>query len=342
MLDTEFIREQTYYPKLCLLQIGTPELVACVDPLALDNLDPLLDLIYDPARLKIFHSASQDLEIFYLLRGRLPAPLFDTQIAAPVLGYDDQIGYAALVESLTGTTLDKSHTRADWSRRPLSQSVIQYAIEDVLYLAQIYPIMRDKLEDLGRTTWLADDFETLADVSRYQDNPDRWLKFPQIDQYQRSELSTIEALSNWRETIAKEKNKPRNWVLDNRTIGKIIQSQPKNSNEMSEAIGNNTLITDSTQALLDIYQQSLTKEPSSQPLALCRPVLNSAQKAQKKKLVTTIEKKSAELDIKSELLTRRKELEKLILGDLSSRLLFGWKKQMLQTELREYIAAEEA
>ena len=271
----------------------------------------------------------------------MPAPLFDTQIAAPLLGYDDQIGYAALVESLTGTTLDKSHTRADWSRRPLNQSVIQYAIEDVLYLAQIYPIMRDKLEDLGRAAWLEDDFETLADVSRYQDNPDRWLKFPQIDQYQQSELSTIEALSNWRETIAKEKNKPRNWVLDNRTITKIIQTQPKNSTEMHETIGNNSLITDSTQALFDIYQKSLAKEPSSLPPSRRRPVLNSAQKAQKKKLVTAIEKKSVELQIKSELLTRRKELEKLILGDLSSRLLFGWRKQMLKAELHEYATTGE-
>lgn len=281
------------------------------------------------------------MEIFYLLKGRLPAPLFDTQIAAPLLGYDDQIGYAALVESLTGTTLDKTHTRADWSRRPLSQSVIQYAIEDVLYLAQIYPIMRDKLEELGRTAWLNDDFEALADVSRYQSNPERWLKFPHIDQYKKSELSAIEALSNWRETIAIEKNKPRNWVIDNRTITKIIQSQPKTEADMREAIGKNPLVSDNIPTLLDLYLASLTKAPSSNPPSQRRPVLSSAQKTMKKKLVAAIEKKSAELHIKSELLTRRKELEKLVLGDLSSRLLFGWRKQMLQAELREYITSQE-
>ena len=118
-LDTEFIREKTYYPQLCLIQVATEEEIACIDPLALPELDPLLDLLYDPAITKVFHAAYQDLEIFFHLRGAVPAPVFDTQLAATVLGYGEQIGYAALVKAVLGVELDKSQTRTDWSRRPL-------------------------------------------------------------------------------------------------------------------------------------------------------------------------------------------------------------------------------
>lgn len=141
-LDTEFLREKTYYPQFCLLQIATPEWVACVDPLSLTDLKGLFDAINNPAIVKIFHSCRQDLEIFYQLTGTIPQPLFDTQIAAPLLGFQENPGYAMLVSSFLNINLSKAHTRADWSKRPLSEAEIQYAADDVIYLCKIYQIMR--------------------------------------------------------------------------------------------------------------------------------------------------------------------------------------------------------
>ena len=131
-LDTEFLREKTYYPKFCLLQIATPEWVACVDPIALPNLDQLFDAIYNPEIVKVFHSCRQDLEIFFQATGKLPTPVFDTQVAAPLLGFQDNPGYAMLVSSFLGVNLNKAHTRADWSKRPLTPAEIEYAADDVI------------------------------------------------------------------------------------------------------------------------------------------------------------------------------------------------------------------
>lgn len=157
-LDTEFLREKTYYPKFCLLQIATPEWVACVDPIALPKLDVLFEAIYNPAIVKVFHSCRQDLEIFFQWTGQLPSPIFDTQVAAPLLGFQDNPGYAMLVSSLLSVNLNKAHTRADWSKRPLTEAELEYAADDVIYLCQIYQIMVQKLTALGRIDWLKNDF----------------------------------------------------------------------------------------------------------------------------------------------------------------------------------------
>ncbi|MCK5356425.1 MAG: ribonuclease D, partial [Methyloprofundus sp.] len=176
-LDTEFLRERTYFPKFCLLQIATPEMVACIDPLALESLQPLLDIIYDPAITKVFHSARQDLEIFYHLTGKVPTPVFDTQMAAPLLGFQEHPGYAMLVSSLLNINLSKIHTRTDWSLRPLSEGQIKYASDDVIYLVEIYQKMTAQLAELGRSDWLTEDFTQLVSLDLYRLSPkDTWLK----------------------------------------------------------------------------------------------------------------------------------------------------------------------
>ena len=165
-IDTEFVREKTYYPQLCLIQVSNGEQLACIDPLALDDIEPLLAVFYDPSITKVFHAASQDLEIFAHLRNELPAPLFDTQIAAALLGHGNQISYAAMVKIYCDVELDKSHSRTDWSRRPLSAAQIQYAADDVRYLGVVYNLLLEELQIKNRDTWLEDDFVQLADVTR--------------------------------------------------------------------------------------------------------------------------------------------------------------------------------
>jgi len=153
-LDTEFVRDRSYYPRLCLLQVANEEVVACIDPLALPDMAELFSVIYDPGITKVFHAGRQDLEILYHLFGKLPQPLFDTQIAAALLGWGDQIGYGALVKAMLGVELPKAHSRTDWSIRPLSPEQIRYAADDVRYLRQLYQRQRQRLDELGRTEWL--------------------------------------------------------------------------------------------------------------------------------------------------------------------------------------------
>ena len=170
-VDTEFLRESTYFPKLCLLQIATPQFVACIDTISINEINSLVDLIYNPNITKVMHAARQDMEIFYHMRGTVPQPIFDSQLAAPLLGHPEQIGYAALVEAFLGVHLNKAHTRTDWSHRPLSHAQLQYAADDVRYLAQLYPLLRGKLEQMERLSWLSDDFAALADPSQYDPLP---------------------------------------------------------------------------------------------------------------------------------------------------------------------------
>ncbi|HEY3488340.1 MAG TPA: ribonuclease D, partial [Gammaproteobacteria bacterium] len=172
VVDTEFIREKNYYPKLCLVQIGNGDTLACIDTLAVKDLTPLCELLADPRCIKVFHAAGQDLEIFYYLTGAVPQPIFDTQLAAAFLGHGEQIGYANLVKTLLDVQLDKSHTRTDWSRRPLSSGQIEYALDDVRYLRDIYLHLRQALVQAGRLEWADEDSKALTAVERYRPDPE--------------------------------------------------------------------------------------------------------------------------------------------------------------------------
>ena len=204
-LDTEFLREKTYYPKFCLLQIATPEWVACVDPIALNDLSALFEAIYNPAITKVFHSCRQDLEIFYQLTGKIPQPIFDTQIAAPLLGFQENPGYAMLVSSFLNINLSKAHTRTDWTVRPLSQAQLQYAADDVIYLCQIYQTMLKKLAELNRLDWLENDFAMLNDPELYDISPENaWLKIRGKNKLTGKQLSIVQTLAEWREQTAQK------------------------------------------------------------------------------------------------------------------------------------------
>ncbi|HIP53069.1 MAG TPA: ribonuclease D, partial [Chromatiales bacterium] len=171
-VDTEFLRERTYYPQLCLVQVASEEIAACIDPLTIDDLSPLRDLLLNPDTLKVFHAARQDLEILFQLWEAVPAPVFDTQIAATLLGLGDQTGYANVVEQVLKVTLAKEHSRTDWTRRPLLEEQRRYALDDVIYLGRLYQEMHARLENLGRTHWLREDFNALVDPALYRIQPE--------------------------------------------------------------------------------------------------------------------------------------------------------------------------
>ncbi|CAA6825320.1 MAG: Ribonuclease D (EC [uncultured Thiotrichaceae bacterium] len=224
MLDTEFIREKTYFPKLCLIQVATETTQACIDPLAIKDLSPFFDWIYRKEMVKVFHAAWQDLEIVYQLSDAIPSSIFDTQIAAAVLGLGDQMGYARLVEQLLGVQLDKSQSRTDWSRRPLSQKQLEYAIGDVTYLRDMYPMLLQQLEESGRLSWLQKSFSHLEDATQYEPDPRGcWKRVKGVHLLKPAQLTALRELAAWREEQAIKKDLPRRWLLSDEVLIDIVR-----------------------------------------------------------------------------------------------------------------------
>lgn len=237
-LDTEFLREKTYYSKLCLVQIQAGEHRACIDPLSVDDLTPLYDLLNNPEITKVLHAAHQDLEIFHHLTGQVPSPIFDTQIAAAVLGLGDQMGYARLVEQMLNVSLPKTQTRTDWSRRPLKAAQLEYAIDDVRYLAQIYPMMWEQLTSKDRLKWLDKDFKRIADPQTYAIHArERWKKVRGNQVLKRPQLAVLRELAEWRENLAEKTNRPRKWILSDDILLDLARQQPTNESQLAEIRG---------------------------------------------------------------------------------------------------------
>ena len=237
-VDTEFMRENTYWPDLCLIQIATPDEAAAIDPKADIDLAPLLSLLVDNQDvLKVFHAGGQDLEIVHNMTGKTPLPLFDTQIAAMALGHGEQVGYSNLIESMLGHSLDKGARFTDWGRRPLDKRQIDYAIADVTHLANIFPKLLERLRRTGRGGWLDEEMERLADPSSFAFPPeDAWkrLKLPSRNP---QVLGRLKALAAWRETEARGKNIPRGRIIKDDTLNELAAHPPKTQEDLGRVRG---------------------------------------------------------------------------------------------------------
>lgn len=341
-LDTEFLREKTYYPKFCLLQIAAPGWVACVDPLSIADLGPLFAAIYNPAIVKVLHSCRQDLEIFYQITGRIPGPIFDTQIAAPLLGFQENPGYAMLVSSFLNINLSKAHTRTDWSARPLSEDQIQYAADDVIYLCKIYTMMCEQLEKLGRLDWLDSDFALLNDPELYQLSPENaWLRIRGKNKLTGRQLSILQSLSEWRERTAQSENKPRNWLFPDDMLLELAKLQPvsiadlakiRNINERSVNRYGKVLCE-----LIDAARQTPPKPLKEKE----RPTKKTQQhEAIIDVLSAVVRIRAEENSLNPVILATRKELEQLLFGEEDCPLLHGWRYNMAGKELQGLLQGE--
>jgi ribonuclease D len=335
-LDTEFLREKTYYPKFCLLQIATPEWVACIDPIALPSLDILFEVLYRPSIVKVFHSCRQDLEIFYQLTGKLPEPVFDTQIAAPLLGFQENPGYAMLVSSLLNINLNKAHTRADWSKRPLNDAEIQYAADDVIYLCKIYQMMVHKLAELGRTDWLERDFADLVNPDLYEVKPEKaWLKIKGKNKLTGKQLSIVQALAGWREKLAQLEDRPKSWLLRDEMIFDMAKLQPESVSELANIRGINerTVNRHGTELC-----QLITLAKNRLPIPLNengRPAKKTQQQEAILDILTALVRiRAEENSLNPMILATRKDLEVLLFNeDEACPLLHGWRFKMAGREL---------
>ena len=266
-IDTEFLREKTYYAKLCLLQMATDDEVVIVDPFEMDDLSVLAPLLTDERIVKLFHAAGQDLEIILREVGVLPRPVFDTQIAAALLGHTQQIGYAALVHAECGVSLKKIDSFTDWSRRPLSASQRDYAADDVVYLPRLYAGMRAALEEKGRLHWLDHDFEELSDPARYEANErERFRRLKRVSQLSRRQLSAAREVAAWRELEAQRRDVPRKWVVTDEQIVEACKREARTIDELFMVRGmRERLCTKDARTVVALISSALSAPPDTWP-----------------------------------------------------------------------------
>jgi ribonuclease D len=225
-VDTEFMRETTYWPKLCLIQVASPDIEACIDPLAEDiDLEPLLEILRDPTVMKVFHAARQDVEIFNNLNA-MPTPLFDTQVAGMAAGFGEQIAYDALVRQMLKIELDKSSRFTDWARRPLSDAQLTYAVADVTHLATLFPILRERLEKAGRLAWVEEEMKALNDPAAYDVDPEKAWRRLRPRKTAAKYLAVFKSVAAWRERTAQTRDQPRGRILKDEAIDELATQAP--------------------------------------------------------------------------------------------------------------------
>jgi ribonuclease D len=342
-VDTEFMRESTYWPLLCLIQIADEHVAAAIDPLAEGiDLAPLLDLLTNNEDvLKVFHAGGQDVEIIYNLTGKTPHPIFDTQIAAMALGQGEQIGYASLVESWVGVALDKGARFTDWARRPLDKRQIDYAIGDVTHLATIFPKMLKKLIKTGRGDWLNEEMERLADSSNYANPPEEAWHRVKVSGRKPDMLGRLKALGAWREREAQGKNLPRGRIAKDETLADIAAHPPRSQADLGKVRG-----LSPTWASNDIGARMIAaieaavplSEDEMPPRADRKPGLtkDGALVADLLKLLLKIRAK--EINVAARLLARSDELEQLAAGQRKElAILEGWRFEQFGQDALELV-----
>lgn len=342
-LDTEFIREKSYYPQFCLLQVCDGTVAACVDPLAIEDLSPLRKLLLDEKITKVFHAGRQDLEILYLLWGELPAPVFDTQLAATLFGLGDQVGYASLVEQLLRKRLTKGHARTDWSRRPLDDAQIRYAYDDVIYLGEIYTQLSAELKARNRTHWLDADFRALTDPATYEFSPEEaWSRVKGNQHLKGVELAVLQTLAGWRENEARVSDKPKRWILKDEILIDLARRQPKNMEALSRIRGLEPgVVKRRGERLLKMVEEARSRPEATWPtLKRVFVRLTPNQEAIADLLMCALRLIGEENSVTSSALGTRKEVERLVAGDDGVPLLQGWRKEIAGQVLLDVLAGK--
>ena len=338
-IDTEFVRESTYYPVLALIQVSTETEAACVDPLAIDDLAPLAEQLSRPGLLKVFHSPSQDLEILYQKFGQVPAPLFDTQLAAAVLGFNHQISYADLVAQLTGVQLEKKHTRADWTRRPLAAGELDYAMDDVRYLLPIYRELMARLEQDDRLGWIEKDLAAMSDPASYEvDEAVLWKRLRGVQKLKGERLQIASELCRWRERVARERNRPRRWIAKDDALIEIARRKPDSLQELAAIpeLGGK-LAERHGKTLLRIVVEATRVDASNWPRHDKARSLDTRQTALGDCLMAICRVVAEENSIALATLATRKDIDNLIRSQKSSRLMQGWRFAMVGERLLKFV-----
>jgi ribonuclease D len=325
-LDTEFMREKTYAPILCLLQVCSENEIFCIDSLAIDDLRPLYKLLEDSSIELILHSCRQDFEALDTVHAVNPSGLFDTQLAAAFCGLGDQVSYAALVEQVEGVKLAKSHTRANWQARPLSADELTYALDDVRYLKGICNYLKDQLARNGRTAWFEDECALQCEPNTWRVDPETaWQRLKGGARLPVEAHESAKRLAIWREHQAIKRNRPREWMLSTAALLSICKINPANVDQLGRIEGVHAgFVRHSAQAVLDILREA-PRITNGDPLWTNQIVLDPAQRKQVKGVMTIIKTTAEEIGISPALLANRSMVEKFIRGRTDVDLFKGWR-----------------
>ena len=331
-VDTEFLRENTYWPKLCVVQLAGEEQAAAVDALAPGiDLQPLLDLMADESVLKVFHAARQDLEIFFKLMGRLPAPLFDTQVAAMVCGFGDSIAYDRLVMALTGETVDKASRFTNWAERPLTDAQLDYALSDVTHLRDVYAGLSRRLEESGRTDWLDDEMGVLTDPGSYETDPEFAYLRVKTRTVKPRFTAVLQKVAAWREREAQSRNQPRNWVLRDDAILNIAAQAPTTVQALSRCRGLGKGQADGRigREIMEAVQAALDLPPENRPKAR-QPQPEGARATAAADLLKVLLKACCDKhDVAPKLIASSSDLDRLSAGERKGiQALEGWRRDV--------------
>lgn len=330
-VDTEFLREKTYSAKLCLVQLGIGEDQYCIDVLAIPDLSALTKLLINPQTLKVFHAASQDLEVLYQQFGNVPRPIFDTQLAAAFSGADLQISYAGLVEQVTGVSLDKGQSRTDWTRRPLSDAQVRYAGEDVEYLRAVYDHTYKQIVARNRIDWFHDELALLCREQNYQSDPSQAYLRLSGGGLARAAQYRLKAMAQWREQYAQQRDIPRTWVIKDTALYEIATANP---NTPKALLDMGVLGPKSGSRFAPIIVNLLRAvEPQDEPIWRSFDPLTKNDKKICQRLMQRTAEIAEEQGVAQALLGTRKDIEILYRQKHSDKLLNGWRRDVVGVSL---------
>ncbi len=340
-VDTEFLRERTYYPQLCLIQVATHDESASIDPLAIDDLSPLSALLADERITKVFHACTQDLEVILHALGVVAAPVFDTQLAAAFLGLRQQVGYGALVERYTGVNLPKADSLTDWSKRPLDTEQLTYAEDDVRFLPGIYDAMMTQLVAKNRLGWLMPEMEELSDRSHFERLPEQaYLHLKRSSSLTRRQLAVAREVCAWRERRAAQRDLPRKWVVSDEILLEISKRSPKAVERLRRIRGTDSLSNRDADELVRAVRKGLTMGLDDLP-ALRRRERNSPEAEGAVDLMYALLRIIADRSgIAPQLIATRDDLLDLAAGRKDCRLASGWRHELAGQSLERLLAGE--
>ena len=331
-VDTEFMRERTFWPQLCLIQVAGPDVASTIDPLAPGmDLKPLLDLLFDPRLLKVFHAARQDLEIFFHMTGRVPYPLFDTQVEAMVCGYGEAASYETLASQLAKARIDKSARFTDWSQRPLSDRQIEYALADVTHLRLVYAALAKRLTATGRADWLGEEMATLMDPATYRLDPETaWMRFKPKNVKPRY-LAVLKEVAAWREREAQKRDIPRNRIIRDESVVEIAAHPPRTLDDMSRLRGMSKGFAEGRLGadLLQAIERGLALPTADIPEVEPAPDLPSGLGATVELLKVLLKVKCESAGVAQKLIATTADLELLAASDDADiAALRGWRREL--------------
>ena len=335
-IDTEFMRERTYFARLCLVQLATESDVHVVDAIALEGrLQPLAEVLRAAAAVKVLHAGSQDIEVLLRATGTTPSPVFDTQVAATLAGFPTQVGYAQLVKDMLGVTLDKADTFTDWSVRPLSAAQLSYAEADVRDMPRLYALLVERLTREGRLEWLSEDFERLADPATYLVDPrEQYRRVKRASTLDRRSLAVLREAAAWRETEAQRKDIPKRWLVSDESLIEVARRRPADAASLAAIRGVSERLARNSSGLIDAVQAGLAVPETELPrLPRNRRPPSDAQPLADL-LSAVLRVRAREHGIAPTLLATRDELERFAGGDREGHpLSVGWRHALVGAEL---------